>query len=375
LNDKKRKWLKERLEEIRSLGGYKAGETLGRAAQKSKVKPSEILKLNSNENFFMPKETLTRLLGEMVEEVDLRIYPQEEEREIKEALGKYLGVPPQCIMVESGSDPLIAFLSSLFLERGDEALSVEPTFGIYKHVVDLRGSRYVSVPLREDFSMDLKEISAKVTPRTELFFLCSPNNPTANQFKMDEVRSLIQEFPGLVIIDEAYGEFADYTTVPLVEKFENLMVLRTFSKTFGLAGLRLGYAVANPELATTLSEKAQLPYPVSSIALRMGLKLLANIEVAKDAIGRLKRERSRLIGELNAIKGVTAFDSQANFVLFQTEKESDEIYQVLLDQGVLVRNLGRVLHLERCLRTTVGLPEMNERTLAVLKQVFGEQNG
>jgi histidinol-phosphate aminotransferase len=370
LNDEKGRWLKERLEEIRSLWGYKAGETLGRAAQKSKIKPSEILKLNSNENFFVPRGILTQLLKEVVEEVDLRIYPQEEEKEIKEALGKYLGVPSKCIMVESGSDPLIAFISSLFIERGDEALSVAPTFGIYKHMVDLRGAMYLSVLLKEDFSMDMEEISAKVTTRTKLFFLCSPNNPTANQFKIDEIQSLIKDFPGLVIIDEAYGEFADYTAVPLVEKFENLMVLRTFSKTFGLAGLRLGYAVANPELAATLSEKAQLPYPVSSIALRMGLKLLSNIEVIKDAIERLKRERDRLIRGLNAIKGVTAFNSKANFVLFQTEKASDEIYQALLDQGVLVRNLGRVLHLERCLRTTVGLPEMNEKTLAVLKHVF-----
>ncbi len=373
MNNEKRRWLKERLEEIRSLRGYKAGETLGRAAQKSKVKPSEILKLNSNENFFVSRETLTRLLREVVEEVDPRIYPQEEEKEVKEALGKYLGVPYQCIVVESGSDPLIAFILSLFLERGDETLSVEPTFGIYKHLVDLRGARYLCVPLKEDFSMDMEEILAKVTPRAKVFFLCSPNNPTANQFKIGEIRSLIEGFPGLVVIDEAYGEFADYTTVPLVEEFENLVVLRTFSKTFGLAGLRLGYAVANPELATTLSEKAQLPYPVNSIALRMGLKLLANIEVVKDSIERLKRERGRFTMELNTIRGVTAFNSQTNFVLFQAEKESDEIYQALLDQGVLVRNLGRVLHLERCLRATVGLPEMNEKTLAVLREVFGEQ--
>jgi len=321
----------------------------------------------------VPRGTLTRLLREVVEEVDLRIYPQEEMKEIKEALGKYLGVSSNCIMVENGSGPLIAFISSLFLDRGDEALSVEPTFGIYKNMVDLRGAKYLSVPLKKDFSIDVKKMSAKVAPRMKLFFLASPNNPTANQFKMGEILPLIETFPGLVVIDEAYGEFADYTTVPLVEKFENLMVLRTFSKTFGLAGLRLGYAAANPELATTLSEKAQLPYPVSSIALRMGLKLLANIEVIKDAIEHLKGERRRLIRELNAIKGVTAFDSQANFVLFQTEKESDEISQALLEQGVLVRNLGRVLHLERCLRTTVGLPEMNEKTLAVLKHVFCEQ--
>lgn len=330
------------------------------------------MKLNSNENFFMPKEKLTALLKEVVEESDPRIYPQEEELEAKNALGGYLGVPPECVLLGSGSDPLIDLVARLFLERGDEALSIEPTFSLYEHIVTLWGAKYLGVPLKDDFSLDTENILANVTPKTKLLILCSPNNPTANQFKMEEVLSLVEGFHGLVATDEAYAEFADYSTVGLVEKFENLIVFRTFSKAFGLAGLRLGYAVSNSDLALTLSEKAQLPYAVNSIALKMGLKLLANIEIMKGAVIKLKKARGRLIEKLNKIDGVKAFGSQTNFVLFQTEKGSDEIFEALLKRGVLVRNVGRVLRLGECLRTTVGLPEMNKQLLAALERVCGE---
>jgi len=362
----------ERLDEIRSLRGYTSGETFRRAARRLGIKPSEIIKLNSNENFFIPKEKLTALLKEVVEESDPRIYPQEEELEAKNALGEYLGVPPECILLGNGSDPLIDFVARLFLERGDESLSIAPTFSLYKHIVTLWGAKYLEVPLKENFSLDITNILANVTPKTKIFFLCSPNNPTANQFKMEEILSLVEGFPGLVALDEAYVEFANYSTVGLVEKFENLIVFRTFSKAFGLAGLRLGYAVSNSDLALTLSKKAQLPYVVNSIALKMGLKLLANIEIMKKAVKKLKRERGRLIEKLNKIDEIKALDSQTNFVLFQTNKGSDETFEALLNREVLVRNVGNVLSLGECLRTTVGLPEMNEKLLAALEQFCGE---
>jgi histidinol-phosphate aminotransferase len=366
------RWLRERLDEIRSLRGYVSGEAMRRTAEKLGVKPPEIVKLNSNENFFMPKEKLAQLLMEVVEESDPRIYPQQEENEVKNALSKYLGVPPECVVIGSGSDPLIDLVTRLFLGRGDEALSIEPTFSLYQHLVSLWGAKYVGVPLKNDFSLDAKRILAAVSPKTKMLFVCSPNNPTANQFKMDEIQALVEEFPGVVAVDEAYVEFADYSIVRLVEKLENLIVFRTFSKAFGLAGLRLGYAVANQNLATTLSEKAQLPYVANSIALKMGLKLLANVEIVKENVGQLKRERGRLIRELNEISGVKAFNSQTNFVLFRTEKNSDEVFEALLKRGILIRNIGKILNIGGCLRTTVGLPEMNDKLLAALEQVCGE---
>lgn len=371
MTGQRRKWLRERLNELRSLAGYTSGETVRRTARRLGIKSSEIVKLNSNENFFVPKGKLTELLMEVVEETDLRRYPQEEELLVKRALGKYLNVKPGCIAVGNGSDQLIELLASLFLDRGDEAFSVTPTFSMYQHIISLLGAKFVGFPLKEDFSLNIKGILAAVTSRTRLLFLCSPNNPTANQFRKDDVRDVVEGFPGLVVMDEAYAEFAEFSVVPLVDEFENLVVLRTFSKAFGLAGLRLGYAASNRDLAETLSSKAQLPYPVNSIALKMGLKLLGNIEIMREAATQMKKERERLIKRLNEISGVTAFDSQANFVLVQTDRGSDEVFQGLLNRGIIVRNVGKVLNLGGCLRVTVGLPQMNDELLDALEQICG----
>jgi len=357
---------RKRLDEVRFLNGYAIGETVESLARRLGRKPSEIVKLNANENFFIPKETLVTLLTEVVEEYDPRVYPQEEEIELKKALGKYLSLSPEHIIVGAGSDQIIDLITRLFLRKSNEVLSITPTFSIYRHSASLQGAKYINVPLKDDFSLDIEQISSKITAKTRLFFICSPNNPTANQFRMEEVRSLVKGFPGLVAVDEAYVEFAGYSTARWVEELENLIVLRTFSKAFSLAGLRLGYAVSNPELATTLSRKVQLPYSVNSIALRMGLKLLENMEVVRKAVERSKRERVRLIRRLNEIEGFAAFDSQTNFVLFQTKKPSSKVFQSLLKQGVLVKNVGKILHLYECLRTTVGLPEMNNKLLTAL---------
>lgn len=353
------------------LDSYTAEETVDNVAKRFGISPLEIVKLNSNENFFISKDRLLGFLKEIIEEYDPRIYPQEEYK-IKEKLGDYLDVPTDRVIIGNGGDELIERIMRLFLEKGDQTLSVTPTFAFYKHCEGLLGAKYLEVPLKNDFTLDTKRILAKITPKTRLLFLCSPNNPTANQFGIDEIKLLVEEFSGLVLVDEAYVEFAEYSVTPLLDKFENLIVLRTFSKAFGLAGLRLGYAAANSDVATTLSKKAQQPYPVNSIALRIGLKLLENIDIMKKAWEQLKAERNALIKELNEIKGVKAFDSQANFVLFQTSKQSSEIYQSLLSRGIFVKNLGSVLHLQNCFRTTVGLPQMNAKLLKALKEICGE---
>jgi len=367
-----REWLQKRLGELQALGGYRVGRTVESLARELGIEPSEVVKLNSNENFFVPGELVTALLKEVAAETDPRLYPpREEELRLKAALGEYVGLPPECVAIGSGSDQLIELITNLFVERGEEVLSVAPTFPMYRFFAVLKGARYVEARLREDFSLDTEGLSALTTSRTRLCFLCSPNNPTGNQFGVEEVRSVVEGFPGLVVVDEAYVEFARHSVVSLVEKFENLVVLRTFSKAFGLAGLRLGYMVSNPGLARTLSERAQAPYTVDRIALRMGLRMLENLEVVKEGVERLKRERGRLTRELNAIGQVTAFDSQANFVLFQTPKGSEEVHQALLKRGILVRDFGRVLHLDGCLRATVGLPAMDDRLLAALREICG----
>jgi len=228
----------------------------------------------------------------------------------------------------------------------------------------------VVVPLLDNFGLDVERLLGAFSPKTSLLYVCSPNNPTGNQFKMDEVETLAKEFPGIVVLDEAYAEYADYSLVSRIGEFENLVILRTFSKAFGLAALRLGYAVANPTLAKTLSDKTPLPFPVSAFTLNMGQKLLKNVEAMRKAVTELKSERGKLIKQLDEINGIEAFDSQANFVLFNTVKPCDEVYQSLLKRGILVKQLGRILRFDNCLRATVGLPQMNAKLLKTLKKTF-----
>jgi histidinol-phosphate aminotransferase len=365
------KWFRKKLDRMRLLDSYAIEESVESIAQRCRISPIEIVKLNQNENFFLPKDMLHGLMKQIIEEYDPRIYPQDEEFKLKEKLSDYLNVPTGCIIIGNGGDELIERIARLFLEKGDEALSVTPTFSFYKLITNLVGANHLEVPLKTDFALDKEKILATVTPKTKLLFLCSPNNPTANQFNIEEVKLLVEEFPGVVVVDEAYVEFAEYSLAQLANKYENLIVLRTFSKAFSLAGLRLGYGVAETDPATILSKKAQLPYPVSSFALKMAIKLLLNNKLTEKAIKQLKDERENLIEKLNEVEGVKAFNSQANFILFQTNMQSDKVYQNLLMRGVFVRNI-KSPHLKNCLRTTVGLPEMNTKLLKALQAACGE---
>jgi histidinol-phosphate aminotransferase len=228
------------------------------------------------------------------------------------------------------------------------------------------------VPLLSNLQLDVKGMLSKFSDKTRLLYLCSPNNPTSTQFKVEDVETLAKAFPGIVILDEAYGEFADYSLVPRIGEFENMIILRTFSKAFGLAALRLGYAVANPELAKILTEKTPLPYPVSGFTLRMGCKMLDNVDLMKESVRELKRERGKLIKALNEIDGVQAFDSQANFLLVNTQKPCDQVNEKLLKRGIMLKKWGKILQYENCFRVTVGLPEMNAKLIEALKQIQGE---
>ncbi|MCK5628295.1 histidinol-phosphate transaminase [Candidatus Bathyarchaeota archaeon] len=366
----RKKWLEDKIKRVQLLENYKVGTSIETLAKEMGIAPTEIIKLDSNETFFISREFLTRLMKQVADECDLRIYPQEEKDRLREKLCDYLNTTEDSIIIGNSSDELIDRVVRFFLEKGDNAISIMPSFPIYKYTVNHQNATFTEVPLRRDFKLDLERILSAVKPKSKLLFLCSPNNPTANQFGRDEITVLIEKFPGIVIVDEAYAEYAEYSMVPMLEKFENLIVLRTFSKAFGLAGLRLGYAVANPSIAKTLSATVASPYPVSSFTLRMGLKLLENRQIVESAVERLKTERRTLIQKLDSVNGVRSFESKTNFVLFSTTKSHEEVYQNLLKQGILIKRLGNLLHLDNCLRTTVGLPKMNKKLLETMEEVM-----
>lgn len=369
MNRRNISWLREALRNAQKLSIYNAGESVESLARRLNLKPSEILRLNANEDFFLPLSLLRSLMREVAEELDPRMYPHGERLLLEEALGRYLKISSEQVVVGAGGDQLIELIAYAFLRKGDTVLSIAPTFSIYERVTRVLGAEYLAVPLRENFSLDTGQMLTSST-KAKMLFLCSPNNPTANQFKLEDVLRLAEEFEGLVIVDEAYVEFAPYSTVHLAEKLDNLIVLRTFSKAFGLAGLRLGYAVSNREISPTLNERFQMPYPASLTALRLALKLLERVDLVEAANEELKRERDRFIKRLNEVKGVHAFDSDANFVLISLDKSSDEVYEKLLRRGAIVRNIGRVLNKKNCLRVTVAPPAISDRFIEIMEEAI-----
>jgi histidinol-phosphate aminotransferase len=369
MNQTAKKWLNTQLGKIQEIEGYRIGATCETIAKQVGIPVPEIVKLNFNENLFMPREKQTILIRELAEEIDLRLYPQDEEVKLREKISGYIKVPKNCIVIGNASDELIDRIIRLFFEKSDVAVSFTPTFAIPRFSAKRQGGEYVSVPLLGDFQLNVEGLLDTFSEKTRLLYLCSPNNPTANQFKPEDVETLAEEFPGIVVLDEAYCEFAEYSFVPRIREFENMIILRTLSKAFGLAALRLGYAVANEELAKALTEKAPLPFPVSVFTMNMGRKMLENVDLMEKSVGQLKMERGRLLKKLNEINGVEAFDSQANFLLTSTEKPCNQVNESLTKRGILIKKLGKILQYDNCFRVTVGLPEMNAKLIEALRQI------
>ena len=371
---KEKRVVREIISKAQKLDKYDIGETIEGLASKIGKKPSEILKLNSNENLFISRDFLRSLLKQVAEEADPRIYPRDEFMELKESISAYHNIPVDEIVIGAGSDQLIDLVSRMSLGEGDEALSIAPTFVIYERCVKLQGAIYKSIPLKDDFSLNLESLLSSITSKTKIIFLCSPNNPTANQFKREDILRLAEEFDGIVAVDEAYADFAGSTLVNRVGELENLIVFRTFSKVFGLAGLRLGYAVTNKTLAKTINERFQMPYSVSLVALKIATKMLENLDYVRGVIEEIKAERTRMIRALNQISGVRAFPSETNFVLFQVNRDSSSVYRELLSRGVIVRNIGRVLRFNNCLRVTVAPTPLTNQFLRELREVLNAES-
>ena len=199
-----KRWLDRKIARVQGLETYGAEKTNESIAKQFGLSPSQILKLNYNENLYLPREKLVPLLKEVAEECDLRIYPQEEENRLKSKIGEYLQISEDCVAIGNSSDELMDRVIRIFLEKGDKTVTFTPTFSIFKYCVNYGGADYVAVPLKDDFTIDVPAMEATFTPDAKLLYLCSPNNPTANQLKPREVEALMEDFPGIVLVDEAY---------------------------------------------------------------------------------------------------------------------------------------------------------------------------
>jgi histidinol-phosphate aminotransferase len=354
----KNEWFQKKIKELSSLQGYQKPE-----------KQPEALKLDSNENFVINKQFQRDLIDGAKKISDVREYPLGRIEKLIEALSKNLKVSPSMIGVGNGSDQILDLLLVNFCSKKTRILTSDPTFGFFEERCKLYSIPTIKIPFSKDMTLDLENFLSK-SKNADLLYLDSPNNPTGFQFPKKDLEKLIKNFDGPVIIDEAYVEFGDYSVLNMVKSQSNLIVVRTFSKEFGLAGLRLGYFVANKAIADVFTRIIQYPYPLNTIAIEAGILALQKSKIMSDAATLIKKERKRIIENLRKTNTFEVFDSKANFVLFDAKGAEQRIYTALVEQGISIRKLGKIGKYQGCLRVTVGTKEMNSKFLLAIRDLL-----
>jgi histidinol-phosphate aminotransferase len=299
----------------------------------------------------------------------LNRYPDPLQKDLKAALSSYKNVPVQNIFLGNGSDEAIDLLIRIFCEpRLDHIITLPPTYGMYKVGADIADVDVKSILLMEDFQPDVEAILAATNEHSKLLFLCTPNNPTGTRFERKYVERLLNEFPGIVVIDEAYIDFSSHKSYSQqLDQYPNLVILQTFSKAWGLAAIRLGIAYASAEIIHYFN-KVKPPYNVNILTQQAALASLKQSEQQEMWTQEIIRQRSWLATELLDLSFVEKiYPSDANFLLMKVE-HANALYQHLVKQGIIVRNRSTVPRCAGCLRITIGTETENERLLAALKQ-------
>ena len=327
-----------------------------------------IRRFDLNTSPYRPIGWLRKLSG-VLEGIDVNRYPDTSYLSLRRGLSEYLSVGEGCFVISNGGDEAFDIISKAFLDVGSEVVVSSPSYSMFRIVSELMGAKVVYAQRKEDFADDVDVLIRAVNDRTRLIFLCNPNNPTGNAVKESDLLRILNECDVGVVVDEAYQEYGGESFVKLTERFSNLMVVRTFSKAFGLAGARLGYIVACEE-TTRLLNKVRPPNSVDVITLKLAELALADVEWVRLKVRDTLAERDRLISEMSKMRGVRVYPSAANFFLVEfLEKDRETIYQELLKRGFVLRRLDDPV-LRRCLRISVGLPEDNDALLDTLREVL-----
>jgi histidinol-phosphate aminotransferase len=330
---------------------------------------SSRIKLNQNENpYDLPQQIKDEILQRVGALSWSRYPPFVPQRQI-EKLAAFTGWREDGILIGNGSNDLLQLLFTSTLERGVAAVISQPTFTLYKILAQGMAADIHEVPMTASFQFDVERIIAAANDSdARLIVICSPNNPTGTSLSRDEVRTIIERTTALVVLDEAYVHFARESHASLLKEYDRLVVLQTFSKAMGAAGLRIGYAMLSARLAKELS-KLKLPYSVNIFSLIAMETLVERWDTIKGWIELLKHEREFVLKELARIPTLTPYRSEANFLLFESgEKTPAQIFDALLGKGILIRDVSSYPMLGRGLRVTVGKPEENQEFLSVLKE-------
>ena len=336
-------------ENIKSLEAYSS------ARDEFKAMSSEFVFIDANENPF---------------DTGLNRYPDPQQNLVKEALSKMKGISKEQILLGNGSDEVLDLIFRVFCEpREDNVIVLPPTYGMYEVLANTNAIELVKIPLVENFQPNIKEVVKVQDAKTKVLFLCSPNNPTANSFDASSIETLIKEFNGIVVIDEAYIDFSiEDSWLGRLDEFPNLIVTQTLSKAYGLAAIRLGICYASKEIISILN-KIKPPYNVNQLTQDVALQSLLNQEKVKNNITAIISERNQLIRDLENVEIVEkVYSSDANFLLVKVD-DANLRYKQLVKLGIIARNRTTQILCDNCLRFTVGTADENKKLINTLKLV------
>ena len=327
------------------------------------------VRLNTNESPFAPPDEWREELRAALEEVSFHRYPDRPATELRQAVADLHGVTADEVFCANGSNEVLQSVLLAFGGPGRRALLFEPTYALHSHIARITGTEVVEGQRDDTLLIDPQDAERLIAAgRPAITFLCSPNNPTGRAEPSDTVERVARVAPGLVVVDEAYGQFSSWTALGLRGPAQpGLVVTRTFSKTWALAGARLGYLVADPGVVEAC-EAVALPYHLSAQTQLAGLLALRHVREMETRVARITEERGRVAAALNELP-VDSWPSDANFILFRPrERDADGVWRSLLAHSVLIRNCASWEGLKGCLRVTIGTPEENNRFLQGLKE-------
>ena len=325
------------------------------ARDEYKASGTEMIFLDANENPF---------------ENGVNRYPDPQQRDLKSALAKLKNVKEEQILLGNGSDEVLDLIFRAFCEPGvDNVITLPPTYGMYKVLAEINNIENREVLLTEEFQLDVKSILKSVDEQTKLLFICSPNNPTGNAFDARNIKALLENFNGIVVIDEAYIDFSSYETwIGFLDLYPNLIITQTLSKAYGMAGIRLGVCYASAAIISVLN-KIKPPYNVNELTQQKALERVLAVDEVFDEVESILEERNRLMIALQEIEFIKEiFPTDANFILVKVD-DANERYQELIEKGIVIRNRTTQPPCENTLRFTIGTSEENKKLVEALKEI------
>ena len=302
-------------------------------------------------------------------EILLNRYPESHSQELEKIILDYFGLNSNFgVNFGNGSDELIQNICLAFSKKGNNVMVPSPSFSMYEKIISTVNLKYIPEYLNEDFDIRIDQMIKNISKyKPAIIFLACPNNPTSNLWDKDKIIQIIESSESIVVIDEAYVDFCESSYIDLIEKYENLVILRTFSK-IGFAGLRLGFMISNKEISSIIN-KIRLPFNINTVSLKIIINIFENFSIIKKNCQNIISLREKLYSDLSELRNIKVLKSSTNFLIFKTlNKSSDEIYKLLKDSNILIKNLNNNSNLKNFLRVTVGTEEENNSFVSTLSK-------